>query len=74
MTYTIMARCERTGDTGIGITTASIAVGGLCPFVTTDGDLVSSQAYARPETGLTAMRWLQSGNALDELGQRPRGS
>ncbi|MEM7403780.1 MAG: DUF1028 domain-containing protein [Pseudomonadota bacterium] len=67
MTFTVIGRCERTGQTGIGIATASIAVGGLCPFSTSAGDIITSQAFARPELGLLAVRALEDGQALSAL-------
>ena len=67
MTYTVIGRCERTGQTGIGIATASIAVGGLCPFYTPAGDIVTSQAFARPELGLAAVRHLAAGRSVGDL-------
>lgn len=67
MTFTVIGRCERTGQTGIGIATASIAVGGLCPFATSAGDIITSQAFARPELGVLTVRALEAGGTLDSL-------
>lgn len=64
MTYTVAIRSFETGEIGVGITTCSIAVGGLCLFHSVKGDLVVSQAYASPDDGLIMKR------ALDE-GRRP---
>ena len=46
MTYTILGRCRRTRQLGIGIATFSLAVGGYCPFVKSNLGAVSSQASA----------------------------
>lgn len=67
MTFTVLGFCADTGQVGIGIATASIAVGGLCPFVTAQGDVVSSQAFARPELGLDVVRHLNAGQPLESL-------
>lgn len=67
MTYTIIGRCPRTGQLGIGITTFSLAVGGYCPFVRSDLGAVSSQASADPRLGLRAMRLLESGRPAAEV-------
>ncbi len=67
MTFTVLASCKETSQVGIGIATASIAVGGLCPFYTDAGDIITSQAFARPELGLAVMRHLQNRSALSEL-------
>ena len=61
MTYTIAARCHRTGQLGIGIATFSLAVGGYCPLVKSHVGAVSSQAYADPRLRRTAMRLLEIG-------------
>jgi uncharacterized Ntn-hydrolase superfamily protein len=70
MTYTIMGRCDQTGQVGMALATVSLAVGGLCPFYTQQGDLISSQAYAQPRLGLEAVKLLSSGCSFKELQQR----
>ena len=61
MTYTIIGRCSRTGQLGIGITTWSLAVGGYCPFVKSNFAALSAQAAADPRLGRLAMRLLELG-------------
>ncbi len=70
MTYTIMGRCDETGQVGMALATVSLAVGGLCPFYTQRGDLISSQAYAQPKLGLEAVKLLINGCSFNELKQR----
>lgn len=70
MTYTIMGRCDQTGQVGMALATLSLAVGGLCPFYTQRGDLISSQAYAQPKLGLDAVKLLNSGCSFKELQER----
>lgn len=67
MTYTIMGLCGETGQVGIGITTVSLAVGGLCPFYTNDGDIISSQAFAEHKVGLEVVRLLNTGSPLADF-------
>ena len=71
MTYTVLAHCASSGETGVGITTASIAFGGCGPTYTLAGDIVVSQAYWRAEDGLLAARHLGAGSpwrdAMHEL-------
>ena len=67
MTFTILAHDPATDQTGIGIATASLAVGGLCPFMTLSGDLITSQAFARQEVGLHTARRLSDGMAWPEI-------
>lgn len=61
MTYTIVARCPRTGHLGIGIATYSLAVGGLCPAVESNVGAVSSQAFVNPELKGLGLRLLKDG-------------
>ena len=64
MTFTILAHDPNRDQVGIGIATASLGVGGLCPFVTLAGDIVTSQAFARPELGLLVARHLAEGHGM----------
>ena len=61
MTYTIIGRCPRTGQLGIGITTWSLAVGGYCPVINANLAALSSQAAADPRLGRLAMGLLELG-------------
>jgi uncharacterized Ntn-hydrolase superfamily protein len=61
MTYTILATDADRGQVGIGITTLSIGVGGLAPFFSADGDIVTTQAYARADLGPVMVRALNVG-------------
>lgn len=63
MTYTVAIRSSETGEIGVGITTCSIAVGGLCLFHSAKGDLVVSQAYASPDDGMVMKRALDEGRS-----------
>lgn len=65
MTYTIIGRCSRTGQLGIGLTTWSLAVGGYCPRIKSNLAALSSQAAVNPRLGLLAMRLLELGFSPD---------
>ena len=71
MTYTILGRCPRTGQLGIGIAIFSLAVGGYCPYIRPDLAVVSSQASANPQLGIKAIQLLENGiplkNVMEEL-------
>ncbi len=67
MTFTILAHDPAADQTGMGIATASLAVGGLCPFMTLSGDLITSQAYARQEVGLHVARRVTDGADWDTI-------
>jgi uncharacterized Ntn-hydrolase superfamily protein len=72
MTYTIIARCPRTGQLGIGIATYSLAVGGYCPFIKPGVAAVSSQASANPALGSKALKLLEEGLPPDQVLARLR--
>ncbi|MSP02041.1 MAG: DUF1028 domain-containing protein [Acetobacteraceae bacterium] len=66
MTFTIAARCERTGQAGLAMATVSLAVGGLCPWFTSNGDVISSQAYASKRDGELMYRTMEAGKTASE--------
>ena len=72
MTFTIAARCSRTGQAGLAIATASLAVGGLCPWFTSNGDVISSQAYASKRDGERIYRAMEEGRTAREAIDVPR--
>ena len=74
MTYTIIGRCTRTGQLGIGITTWSLGVGGYCPFVKASVGSLSSQAAANPRLGRLGMELLDRGYSPSEVIEELRGS
>ncbi len=61
MTFTIAARCKRTGETGLAMATVSLAIGGLCPWFTSNGNVISSQAYASKRDGQLMYRAMEEG-------------
>ena len=67
MTYSVIGRCVRTGSVGVASTTVSLAVGGLCPFYSPAGDIVVSQAFARPKLGLDVLRLVCGGATLADI-------
>jgi uncharacterized Ntn-hydrolase superfamily protein len=60
MTFTIVGRCERTGQTGIAMATSSPAVGNRCSFVSRAGS-VAFQSVAEPRLGALGLRLLEQG-------------
>lgn len=73
MTYTIIGRCRRTGQLGVGITTWSLGVGGYCPYVKSGVAALSSQAGADPRLRPIAMRLLEGGRSPAEAIEALRG-
>jgi len=70
-TFSIIARCSRTGMLGIAITTSDITVGSRCPFVKSSVGAISTQASTDPSLGPFALRLLELGysanSALQQL-------
>ena len=60
-TFSIAARCERTGRLGVGISTRAIAVSSRCPFVMANVGAVSTQASTDPRLGRLALKLLEQG-------------
>jgi uncharacterized Ntn-hydrolase superfamily protein len=70
-TFSIAARCPRTGMLGIGVSTAVPAVGGLCSFIAPHVGAVATQSWVNPYLGIDGLTLLKSGMpakaALDRL-------
>ncbi len=71
MTFSLAARCERTGMFGVAITTASVAVGARCPFVRGGVGAVLTQNRTDPRLGPRGLDLLEKGlnaqETIDEL-------
>jgi len=50
MTFSIVGRCEKTGQLGIAISSSSIAVGARCPWMRAGVGAVATQGGARLES------------------------
>ena len=72
-TFTIIGRCPRTRQLGIGIATGSLAVGGYCPFIVSDLAALSTQASANPQLGTLAIRLLGMGFSPTKVIQELEG-
>ena len=70
-TFSIAARCARTGMFGVAVSTAVPGVGGICPFVQAGVGAVSTQSWVNPYLGIDGIRLLAEGSAaqaaLDKL-------
>ena len=63
MTFSIAARCPRTGQLGVAVSTAVPAVGSICPFVRPGVGAVTSQSWCNPYLGIDAIRLMGAGQA-----------
>jgi uncharacterized Ntn-hydrolase superfamily protein len=60
-TFSIAARCPRTGMLGVGVSTAVPAIGGLCPFVAPRTGAIATQSWVNPYLGIDGLTLLKSG-------------
>ncbi|QXI31237.1 DUF1028 domain-containing protein [Pseudomonas vanderleydeniana] len=71
MTFSIVARCESTGQFGIAISSSSIAVGARCPWLRPGVGAVASQNITLPALGPETLDELEQGlspaQALDRV-------
>jgi uncharacterized Ntn-hydrolase superfamily protein len=70
-TFSIAARCARTGMFGVAVSTAVPGVGGICPFVQAGVGAVSTQSWVNPYLGIDGLALLAqgmgAGAALEKL-------
>ena len=70
-TFSISARCSRTGMLGVAVSTAVPGVGGICPFVKPGVGAISTQSWVNPYLGIDGLKLLEQGKTaqqtLDEL-------
>jgi len=70
-TFSISARCPRTGMLGVAVSTAVPAVGGICPFIKPGVGAISTQSWVNPYLGIDGLKLLEAGmsarEALDKL-------
>ena len=65
-TFSISARCARSGMLGVAVSTAVPGVGGICPFVRPGVGAVSTQAWVNPYLGLDAVELLARGRSAEQ--------
>jgi uncharacterized Ntn-hydrolase superfamily protein len=65
-TFSIAARCPRTGTLGVAVTTAVPAVGAICPYVAPGLGAASTQAWVNPYLAVAALDRLRAGDAAPD--------
>ncbi|WP_462383004.1 DUF1028 domain-containing protein [Pseudomonas sp. Marseille-QA0892] len=73
MTFSIVARCGRTGQIGVAAATAMPAVGKLLSHAAAGYGAVATQAQINPYLGIDGLRFLREGCSADEALQRLHG-
>lgn len=67
MTFSIVARCPRTGEYGVSATTALPAVGKLLTHASPAAGAVATQARLNPYLGIDGIRLLERGHDAGEV-------
>lgn len=67
MTFSIAARCARTGMLGVAVSTAVPGVGGICPFVRPAAGAVATQSWVNPYLGIDALPLLAEGRSAQDV-------
>jgi uncharacterized Ntn-hydrolase superfamily protein len=73
-TFTIVARCERSGAIGICLTSSPMSVAARCAWVRGGCGIVATQAYANPALGPLGLSLLERGEAPDAVLSQLRAS
>lgn len=69
-TFSIVARCERTGQLGVAVSSAVPAVGSMCPYAIPGIGAISTQSWVNPNLAIEALKLMQLGvSARDALDQ-----
>jgi uncharacterized Ntn-hydrolase superfamily protein len=66
-TFSITARCERTGQFGVAVSTKVAAVGMLCPFARAGTGAVATQSFVNPYLGIWGLDLLEEGKDAEEV-------
>ncbi|GMG82640.1 DUF1028 domain-containing protein [Paralimibaculum aggregatum] len=60
-TYSIVGRCERTGELGVAVASAVPAVGAICPYLRPGVGAVSTQSWVNPYLAVAVLDRLAAG-------------
>jgi uncharacterized Ntn-hydrolase superfamily protein len=66
MTFSIVARCPRTGQLGVAVSTAVPAVGAMCPYVRAGVGAVSTQSWVNPYLAIEALDLMANGKPAQQ--------
>ncbi|MGH6885957.1 MAG: DUF1028 domain-containing protein [Geminicoccales bacterium] len=71
MTFSIAARCRRTGMLGVATSSKALAAGGIVPYCRAGVGAIASQSFANPYLGIDGLELLEHGlpaeRALERL-------
>lgn len=64
-TFSIVARCERSGELGVAVATAVPAVGSMCPFLVAGVGAASTQSWVNPYLAIDALARMAHGESAE---------
>lgn len=67
MTFSIVARCKKTGMLGVAVSTARPAVGSLVVYVEANIGAIATQAAVNPYFGINGLTYLEQGLSAQEV-------
>jgi len=67
MTFSIAARCPRTGQFGVATSSKAVAAGGLVPYCRAGVGAVASQSFVNPYIGIDALGLLEAGGSATDV-------
>jgi uncharacterized Ntn-hydrolase superfamily protein len=67
MTWSIVARDEQTGRTGIAVATRFFAVGSIVPHIRTGAGAIATQAFINPHYGSRGLALLEAGTGAEDV-------
>lgn len=65
-TFSVSARCPRTGMLGVAVSTAVPAVGGICIFADAGVGAIATQSWVNPYLGIDGLKLLREGMSAPE--------
>ena len=65
-TFSIVARCERSGELGVAVASAVPAVGSMCPYLAPGVGAVSTQSWVNPYLAIDLLAAMQAGTPAQQ--------
>jgi uncharacterized Ntn-hydrolase superfamily protein len=65
-TFSIVARCERSGELGVAVATAVPAVGSMCPYLIAGVGAASTQSWVNPYLAIDALALMAQGRGASD--------
>ena len=69
-TFSVAARCPRTGMLGVAVSTAVPAVGGICTFIKEGVGAIATQSWVNLYLGIDGLKLLEEGMSAPQALER----